>query len=62
MGALSDLVSVLIDLDVGAFCLQFLYAFEPSLISDQKLSSQIWFLRTVLLNRLNSTPFELNRI
>jgi hypothetical protein len=34
MGALTDLVAVLIDLDVGAFCLQFLYACEPSLMDD----------------------------
>jgi len=34
MGALSDLVSVLINLDVGAFRLQFLNALEPSLMDD----------------------------
>jgi hypothetical protein len=34
MGALSDLVPVLIDLNVGAFCLQFLYAFETVLMDD----------------------------
>lgn len=34
MGALSDLVPVLINLDVGAFCLQFLYAFETALMDD----------------------------
>ena len=34
MGALSDFVPVLIDLDVGALCLQFLYALEPSLMDD----------------------------
>jgi hypothetical protein len=34
MGALSDLVSVLIDLDVGALCLQFLHAFELSFMDD----------------------------
>jgi len=34
MGALSDLVSVLIDLDVGAFRLQVLYAFETALMDD----------------------------
>ena len=34
VGALSDLVSVLIDLDVGAFRLQFLYAFETALMDD----------------------------
>jgi len=37
MGALTDLVAVLTDLDVGAFCLQFLYAFEPSLMDDWKV-------------------------
>ena len=34
MGALSDLVSVLIDLDVGALCLQFLHTFEAALMDD----------------------------
>ena len=34
MGALSDLVPMLIDLDVGAFCLEFLYAFEMALMDD----------------------------
>jgi len=34
MSALSDLVSVFIDLDVGAFRLEFLYALEPSLMDD----------------------------
>jgi hypothetical protein len=34
MSALSDLVPVLINLDVGAFCLQLLHAFEPSLMDD----------------------------
>ena len=34
MGALPDLVSVLIDLDVGALCLQFLHAFELSFMDD----------------------------
>ncbi len=34
MGALSDLVSVLIDLDVGALRLEFLHAFEPALMDD----------------------------
>lgn len=32
--AFSDLVSVLIDLDIGAFCLQFLYALETALMDD----------------------------
>ena len=34
MGAFSDLVPVLIDLNVVAFCLQFLNALEPSLMDD----------------------------
>ena len=34
MVALSDLVPVLIDLDIGAFCLEFLYAFEMALMDD----------------------------
>jgi len=34
MGALSDLVPMLIDLDVGAFCLQLLHAFELSFMDD----------------------------
>jgi len=34
MGALSDLVPMLIDLDVGALRLQFLYAFETALMDD----------------------------
>ena len=34
MGALSDLVAVLIDLNVGAFCLQLLHAFELSFMDD----------------------------
>ncbi|MPM49210.1 hypothetical protein SDC9_95938 [bioreactor metagenome] len=34
MGALSDLVPILIDLDVGALRLQFLYAFEAALMDD----------------------------
>ena len=34
MGALSDLVAVLIKLDVGAFCLEFLYAFETAFMDD----------------------------
>ena len=34
MGALSDLVPVFIDLDIGAFCLEFLYAFEMALMDD----------------------------
>ena len=34
MGTLSDLVSMLIDLDVGALCLEFLYAFEMALMDD----------------------------
>jgi len=34
MGALSDLVSVLIDLDVGAFRLEFLHTLESSLMDD----------------------------
>jgi len=34
MGALSDLVAVLIDLDVGALRLQFLHAFELSFMDD----------------------------
>ena len=32
-----DLVAVLIDLGVGAFCLGFLHAFEPSLMDDWKV-------------------------
>ena len=34
MGALSDLVTVLIDLNVGAFYLQLLHAFELSFMDD----------------------------
>ena len=34
MGALSDLVPMLIDLDVGAFCLEFLHALESALMDD----------------------------
>jgi hypothetical protein len=34
VGALSDLVPVLINLDVGTFCLQFLHAFEATLMDD----------------------------
>ena len=34
IGALSNLVSVLIDLDVGALCLEFLYALETTLMDD----------------------------
>jgi hypothetical protein len=34
VGALSDLVPVLINLDVGTFCLQFLHAFELSFMDD----------------------------
>ncbi len=34
MGALSDLVSVLIDLDVGALRLEFLHTLESSLMDD----------------------------
>ncbi len=34
MGALSDLVPVLIDLNVGALCLQLLHAFELSFMDD----------------------------
>ncbi len=34
MGALSDLVAVLIDLDVGALCLQFLYELEATFMDD----------------------------
>ena len=34
MGTLSDLVSVLIDLDVGALRLQFLNALESALMDD----------------------------
>jgi hypothetical protein len=34
MGALSDLVPMLIDLDIGAFCLEFLNAFEAALMND----------------------------
>ncbi|MPM07746.1 hypothetical protein SDC9_54053 [bioreactor metagenome] len=37
MGALSDLVTVFIDLDVGTFCLEFLYAFEPSFMDDWEM-------------------------
>jgi hypothetical protein len=34
MGAFSDLVSMLINLDVGALCLEFLHAFESALMDD----------------------------
>jgi hypothetical protein len=34
MGALSDLIPVLINLDVGALRLQFLYAFETAFMDD----------------------------
>jgi len=34
MGALSDLVAVLIDLDVGAFRLEFLHTLETALMDD----------------------------
>ena len=34
MDAHSDLVSVLIDLDVGALCLEFLNALESALMDD----------------------------
>ncbi len=34
MGALSDLVPMLIDLDVGALCLEFLNALESALMDD----------------------------
>ena len=34
MGALSDLVAVLIKLDVGAFRLEFLYALETAFMDD----------------------------
>jgi len=34
MGAFTDLVPVLIDLDVGAFRLQFLYALETALMDN----------------------------
>ncbi len=34
MGTLSDLIAMLIDLDVGAFCLQLLHAFELSFMDD----------------------------
>jgi len=34
MGALSDLVPVLINLDVGTLCLQFLHALELSFMDD----------------------------
>ena len=34
MGALSGLVAVLINLDVGAFCLEFLNAFETAFMDD----------------------------
>ncbi len=37
MGALSDLVPMLIDLDVGAFRLQFLNALETSLMDDWEM-------------------------
>ena len=34
MGALSDLVAVLIDLNIGAFHLEFLHTLEASLMDD----------------------------
>ena len=37
MSALSDLVPMLINLDVGAFCLQFLHTFEPALMDDREV-------------------------
>ena len=37
MSALSDLVAVLIDLNVGALRLQFLHTFEPALMDDREV-------------------------
>ncbi len=37
MGALSDLVPLFIDLDVGAFCLEFLNASETELMEDGRV-------------------------
>jgi len=34
MGAFPDFIPMLIDLDVGAFCLQLLHAFELSFMDD----------------------------
>lgn len=37
MGDLSVLVSVFIDPDIGAFCLEFLNALEPALMDDDRM-------------------------
>jgi len=37
VGALSDLVSVFIDLDVGALCLEFLYVLEATFMDNSEV-------------------------